>query len=424
MSAFDKVIGYEAIKTELRQICDVIQNRRVYEELGARLPHGLLLYGKPGLGKTLIAKCFIEESGLCAYTIRRDKGGDGFISDITKTFQKAKETAPCIIFLDDMDKFANDDYVHCDAEEYVAVQSGIDEVKDSGVFVLATVNDKRRLPDSLVRSGRFDRKIEVLPPSYKDAEEIIAYYLSDKKIAESVNMDDLAKMITYHSCAELETILNEAAIYAAYNRRPSIEMNDLVKAVLRTQHNLPDSYTKTSKEYAKKTALHEAGHLVISEVLCPGVVGLAALRPADGTPRGFIHNCEDLSRKPYYILVSLAGKAAVELYYSKYCADGCRDDIKCAFTIIRNGISEEAMLGFGSLRVETRDLSYSENFNARNEAVTHAELERYMLMTRDILLKNRVFLEKTAEALLEKGTLLHSDIKAIRDSVTIVEVDV
>lgn len=417
MSAFDKVIGYETIKKELLQIVDMIRNKEVYEELGAKLPQGVLLCGEPGLGKTLMAVSFIEESGLRAFTVRRNKGGDEFIVDVTETFEQAKETAPCIVFLDDLDKFANEDDRHRDAEEYMAVQAGIDEVKGCGVFVLATANEMEKLPDSLVRSGRFDRKIEVRCPSDKDAEKIIAHYLSDKKVSEGVNMEDLARMISYHSCAELETILNEAAINAAYERRRSIAMDDLVKAVLRMQYDSPANYSKTSEEEIRKTALHEAGHLVVSEVLCPGIVGLASLRSAGD---GFVHHCRELPRRPYFILVSLAGKAAVELYYSDSCASGCQGDIKRAFNIIRGGVSENATLGFGMINVATKYFDTSENMNARSEAVTHAELERCMLKARDILLKNRDFLEKTTDALIEKGTLLYSDIKAIRESTTIV----
>ena len=131
MSAFDKVIGYETIKNELAQICDMIHNKDAYEKLGAKLPRGIVLSGDPGLGKTLMAKSFIEESGLKAFTVRRDKGNDDFIGSITEVFKNAKDNAPSIVFLDDMDKFANEDEGHRDAEEYVAVQSGIDEVKDS-----------------------------------------------------------------------------------------------------------------------------------------------------------------------------------------------------------------------------------------------------------------------------------------------------
>ena len=425
MSAFDKVIGYESIKKELLQIVDMIRNRKVYEELGAKLPQGVLLYGEPGLGKTMMARCFIEESGLPSYTVRRNKGGDDFITDVAETFERAKENAPCIVFLDDVDKFANEDLSHRNAEEYVAVQTGIDEVKDRGVFIFATANEMEKLPDSLVRSGRFDRKIEVQCPSEKDAEAIVAHYLADKKVSESVDMDDLAKMISYHSCAELETILNEAAINAAYERRSCIGMDDLIKVILRMQYDDPDNYTKTSEEEFRKTALHEAGHLVVSEVLCPGIVGLASVRSSEGVSTdGFVHHCRKLPRRPHYILVSLAGKAAVELCCADSCASGCQGDIKRAFSIIRGGISENATLGLGMVNVETRHFNCSENMNARSEAVTQAELERYMLKAKDILLKNRDFLEKATEALLEKGTLLYSDIRAIRESTTITEVSV
>lgn len=426
MSAFDRVIGYETIKNELLQICDMIHNREIYEELGAKLPQGILLYGDPGLGKTLMAKSFIEESGLKAYIVRRNKGNDDFIGDITDTFRKAKENTPCVIFLDDMDKFANEDSDHRDAGEYVAVQSGIDEVKNCDVFVLATANEMRKLPESLVRSGRFDRKIEVKRPTDKDANEIIEHYLSDKKVSENVNMEDLSKMISYSSCAELETILNEAAISAAYKRKTDIEMEDLVKSVLRMIYDSPDNYTKASSEDMKKTALHEAGHLVVSEVLCPGSVGLASLRSTgrDSTG-GFIHRCKELSRRPYYVLVSLAGKAAVELYYCDTVASGCRSDINRACNYIRDGISENATLGFGMIDVSTRSFpETSENMNSRSEAVTHAELERYMRIAKDILLKNREFLERVTAALIEKETLLYSDIRALTEGTTITEVAV
>ena len=426
MKAFEKVIGYESIKNELMQICDMLHNKDIYEGLGAKLPQGILLYGDPGLGKTLMAKCFIEASGLKTYTIRRNKGNDDFIGEITQAFTEAKENAPAIVFLDDMDKFANEDNNHRDAEEYVAVQSGIDEVKDCYVFVLATANDIHKLPRSLVRSGRFDRKIEVQCPTEIDATAIIEHYLSSKKVSATVNMEDLSKMISYSSCAELETILNEAAINAAYQRKDCIEMDDLVKSVLRMQYEAPDNYTKASAEDLKKTALHEAGHLVVCEVLEPNSVGLASLRSTgrDSTG-GFIHLCKELKKRPYHILVSLAGKAAVELYYSDTVASGCHEDIYRAYDLIRDGLSINGTHGFGMIDVSNHSFrEASESMNSRNEAVTQAELERYMIKTKDILLKNRAFLEAAAKALMEKETLLYSDISELQRNVEIVEVAV
>ncbi len=426
MNAFDKVIGYDTIKSELKQVCDMINNREVYANLGANLPNGIMLYGDPGLGKTLMAKCFIEESGLKAYIVRRNKASDDFVGEITDIFNKAKENAPAIVFLDDMDKFANEDERHRDAEEYVAVQSGIDEVRGFDVFVLATVNEFHKLPKSLTRSGRFDRKIEVCSPTEKDASEIIKYYLKNKKIASDVNFDNITMMISYSSCAELETILNEAAIRAAFERHDSITMDDLTKVVLRMEYEAPDNYTRPSEDHLQEIALHEAGHLVVCEVLCPGSVGLASIRSTgrDSTG-GFIRRCKELTRRPYHILVSLAGKAAVELYHSHTCANGCQADIKRAFEGIRKAISESGTAGFGMIDVSTPYSSdMSENLNSRTEAVIYAELERYMFKARDILLKNQPFLEKAVSLLLEKETLLYSDIRELRESVSIVNVEV
>ncbi len=424
MSAFDKIIGYQTIKEELLQICDMIHNREIYENLGAKQPQGILLYGDPGLGKSLMAKSFITESGLPAYIVRRDKGSDDFIGKITDTFEKAKKNAPAIVLLDDMDKFANEDDRHIDAEEYVAVQAGIDEVKGCNVFVFATVNEIRKLPRSLIRSGRFDRKIEVNSPTDRDAEEIIKYYLAEKKVSDNVNMDDLVKMVSYGSCAELETILNEAAIGAAYARKEKIEMDDLVKSVLRMQYDAPDNFTKKSSDALKEIALHEAGHLVVSEILTPGSVGLASLRTAgrDSTG-GFIHRCMPVTRRAHHILISLAGKAAVELYYSGVCASGCQSDIRKAADNIRDAISESGTGGFGMIDVANhRFPESSESFNSRNESVVHAELERYMFKAREILIKNRDFLERAAQMLSEKETLLYSDIRKLRESIKITEV--
>ena len=425
MNAFNNVIGYETIKNELFQICDMLHNRKIYEGLGAKIPHGVLLHGDPGLGKTLMAKCFIEESGIAAFTVRRNRGNDDFISNITDTFAKAKENAPAIVFLDDMDKFANEDDSHRDAEEYVAVQSGIDEVKNCDVFVLATANDIDKLPDSLIRTGRFDRRIAMHRPSDDDAALIIKHYLSDKKVSDEVNMEDLAKMMSYSSCAELETILNEAAINAAYQRKEMIETEDLVKAVLRMQYNAPDEMSETSYDDKRKLALHEAGHLVVSEILMPGSVGLASIRPTARNPvGGFIHCCKPSSRRPHQVLVSLAGKAAVELYYAETVASGCWHDIRSALDDIRDGLSRNCTHGFGMVDASGHFGEASEAMNTRTEAVVQVELEKYMLKARDILLKNRAFLEAVTEALCEKGTLLYSEIRELRNSSEIVEIAV
>lgn len=426
MSTFDQVIGYDAIKEELLQICDMIHDPEAYGKLGARLPHGVLLEGDPGLGKTLMAKCFIAESGLKTYTVRRTRADDDFIGGITDTFLEAKENCPAIVFLDDLDKFANEDDEHCDAKEYVAVQAGIDEVKDSDVFVIATVNDRFKLPDSLIRSGRFDRHIKVRKPNAADAERIIKHYLSAKPVSDDVSLEDISKMISYSSCAELETILNEAAVNAAYRRKPSVEMSDLIGAVLRMQYNAPGNYSGLSDENRKRIALHEAGHVTVCEALAPGSVGFATVRSSGGGDMGgFVHRCAPVPKQLCHALVSLAGKAAAELYYADGCTSGCDSDIETAYNVIRDGMAELATHGFAMVDVTTgRFPRTSESMNARNESVVQAELEKCMVRSREILLNNRAFLERVATELAEKDTLLYSDIRRIREMVPLVPANI
>lgn len=416
MNTFDKVIGYREIKNELLQICDMIHNREAYEQLGAVLPRGVLLYGEPGLGKTLMAKCFLEESGLCSYTLRKNKNSDRFVEEISEVFRKAEENAPSAVFLDDMDKYANEDEEHCDAQEYVAVQAEIDEAADKGVFVLATANDIDKLPESLLRSGRFDRKICVHTPTNKDAREIIRYFLNGKRLGADVSFDDLAAMIRYRSCADLENIINKAAINAAYRRKTEIGMEDMIGAVLSVQHNVISCDWHLSDELLRKTALHEAGHLVVSEVLKEESIGLACVYSDREDARGFVCRTRKPDSDTEYALISVAGKAAVEMLYPGSCAAGCADDIFHAWRETYTDLSENGAYGIGLLA----PINSSESYLSRAEAVVCARLEQCMTRVRRILSTNREFLDAVTQELAAKKVILNSDIRRIRESCGVV----
>ncbi len=181
MSEFDKILGYENTKLELERLSDILKNPSKYKRLGVSIPSGLMLVGDPGLGKTLMAKCFIAESACKSFILRKDKPNGSFVEEIKKTFESAKADTPSIVFLDDMDKFANEDDCHRNAEEYVTIQSCIDECKGLGVFVIATVNEKYQLPDSLCRCGRFDKILNIDVSEEEDFCKIIEFYLSTKK---------------------------------------------------------------------------------------------------------------------------------------------------------------------------------------------------------------------------------------------------
>lgn len=423
MNAFDRVIGYESVKKELLQICDMIHNYASYEKLGAKMPKGVLLYGAPGLGKSLLAECFIEESSLPSFILRRDVGGDQFSNKIAETFELAKKNKPSIILLDDMDKFSEEGGRLRDSEEYVTVQSCMDNLKNEDVFVIATANRIEKLPRSLLRSGRFDRTYKLNPPHDKDAEAIIKYYLSQKKVAEDINYADIAKMVSYSSCADLEKIINEAAINAAYQNKESIEMSDIIRAILRLWYDQDDDLPKRDKDELKKTAIHEAGHVVVSEILKSGSVGLASIQSqSDSEIGGFVHLCEKTNNRREDILISLAGKVATEMHYSDTCARGCSTDLSKAIDLIRAGVTANGTCGLSFVDVSGFEDSPSDVYLSNVENIIHSELERYVFKVRQILLANSEFFEKTVEKLLEKEILISSDIAKIRESVKVTEV--
>ena len=230
-------------------------------------------------------------------------------------------------------------------------------------------------------------------------------------------MDDFYKMLTYSSCAELENMINEAAVLAAHARREKIGTNDLAEAVLKSKYKNPNGAIVTVTEDLEKRAFHEAGHLVASEVLCPGSVGLASVRGywhgVSSFRGGFVKPCKDLPEVYDNFIVCLAGKAATELYCADTFTEGCKSDIGRACNRIRDLITENAFCGFGM--VTFRHMDASENLSSRIETVTQALLERYMAEARAILIKHRCFLEKAAKELAEKGFLLSSDVQRIRE---------
>ena len=327
MREFEKIIGYDSVKQELSQVADVLKNREIYDGLGVKPPRGLFLFGKPGVGKTLMARSVIEASGRPYFICRKDEPNGDFIKVIKRVFEKAKAAAPSIIFLDDMDKFANVDEQHSDAEEYVAVQAGIDELGDADVFVIATANNTRNLPDSLLRAGRFDHKIRVRNPGQNDIEKIISHYMRDKGFAADLDTAAISSMLLGNSNSELETVINEAGILAGYERADSITQDHIIKACLHTVRHVPcDAFVDTSSvalddpnDKMAKIVFHEAGHALISEALLPNSVALMYSYPDGGCTRGNLNECllapEALAQN--HILISLGGAAATDHIHNR-----------------------------------------------------------------------------------------------------------
>ncbi len=416
MSEFDKIIGYKDVKTELFRICDVIKNADKYKALGVAPIGGLLLDGDPGVGKTLMANCFIKESGRKAFVCRKNKPDGEFVNEIKNVFTEAAGNAPSIILLDDMDKFANEDDYHRNAEEYVTVQSCIDEIKGKDVFVLATTNGTDNLPRSLLRAGRFDYVISVDAPEGKDAVEIVKYYLSQKKAVAEIDAEEIARLLNGKSCAVLETVINTAGQYAGYENKEMIGVDDIIRACLRVIYNAPESTAPHNPVVLERTAYHEAGHAVVAEILESGSVDLVSVRKNTGTVGGFTayHNPDDYwiskTHMENRVIAILGGKAATELIFGE--ADtGANNDLHRAFDIVQRFADNYCSYGFGYW--EGRDSS-SDRLLRREDRIT-ADMETYYARARKILIDNKAFLEALAKRLQEKDTLVSSEIKEIKE---------
>ena len=428
MSEFDRIIGYTDIKQELIQIADTLKNREIYQALGAASPRGLLLYGVPGVGKSLMAKCLINASGRETFTCRKTEPDGEFVKTIKETFDRAAESAPSIVFLDDLDKFSNEDSYHRDSDEYVTVQSCIDEVRGKEVFVLATANDIDKLPRSLVRSGRFDRKIKVETPRGKDAEDIIRYYLSRKKLAEGMDPGTIAEILSGKSCAALEIVINEASLMAGYQRADRVTMEHIMEACLRIVFKLrPGTHIAidlSDDNSGARTVYHEAAHAVISELLAPGSVTLVIARCDNGSSMGVtrVRKEERGSIRCWAreVLVSLAGRAATELHFGSFDTGSCRD-LDDAFEAARNLVEDHCYKGFSLYSYGHRH-DNSQELIARQETAIATMVEESYRKVKAILYQNRVFFEAVAHALAEKGILTASDICDIRKNCAISDV--
>lgn len=421
MKELDKIIGYKFIKGELEKICDMFTNFEKYKKLGAEIPHGLLLFGAPGVGKTLMANCLIKASKRKAFVIRKNKPDESFVEEIQKTFDEALKNAPSIVFLDDMDKFANEDVFHKNADEFVTIQSCMDEVKDKGVFVLATANDLRSVPNSLLRAGRFCKKLEIEKPRGKDAEQIVKYYLGRKKYVDDIDTIEIARLLNGRSCAELETIINEAGIYAAFENKEKIEKCDIIKACMKILFDSPESDFCKSAEEKERTAVHEAGHTIVSEILEQKKVTLVSI--ANHTSRiggltSYYNDEQEVCTKARLvnrIKVALAGKAATEVVYGEVDV-GANGDLHKAFDLVTSLCDDYCSYGFNKFIHHDA----SDELKSRLDSAVAEYMQNYYNETKNLIVKNRDFLDKLTAELVEKDTLLLNDIQKVRESCKIV----
>ena len=410
---FKEIIGYEDIKKELRIISDMLNNPERYQKLGAKLNGGLLLYGKPGTGKTTMANCLINSTKRKSYVIRK-KGSDGeFIKTIESTFEEAKKNPPSVVFLDDLDKFS--DKEKGNVEEYVTVQSCIDEIKDFDVFVIATVNDKRKLPESLLRAGRFGKIIKVRLPEKDEVTEIVDHYLKRTSTCDEIDSKSAGMMLIGETCATLEDVINKSAIKAAYNRQKKMTMQNIIDACLDLVFDAPERSKKYPEKILRRIAYHEAGHAVISELLDPGSVSILSIRETTGGTLGFVRyyrpdEKENFSAeyKETEIKVSLAGRTATEMVFGETDMGAC-GDLNNAFNNALVLVDNQCMYGFQNWIEDEHDEYVAEN---RNRTVAMV-MEKNFLEVRKMLAEHRELLDRMAAEAFNKTTLVMTDIQRI-----------
>lgn len=432
---FNDVAGADEEKEELREIVEFLKHPKKFVELGARIPKGVLLVGPPGTGKTLLAKAVSGEAGVPFFTISGSDFVEMFVgvgaSRVRDLFDQAKKNSPCIVFIDEIDAVGrhrgaglgggHDEREQTLNQLLVEMDGfGVNE----GVIILAATNRPDILDPALLRPGRFDRRVVVGLPDIKGREEILKVHARGKPFADDVKLEELAKTTPGFTGADLENLLNEAALLAARNNKTVISMAEIKEAVFKVIMG-PEKKSRVMSEAEKKlTAYHEAGHaLAVKLVSTTDKVDRISIIPA-GMAGGFTHFKPD-EDKSYRtksnllesIVIALGGRAAEELVLGEI-STGASQDLKQANGVARGMITKYGMsetLGnmvFGNENEEVfigRDFAqtrnYSEEIAAQIDREVKGIIDSCYEKTLNLLRENINKLHAVANALMEKEKL-------------------
>ena len=415
MDKFDeKIIGYEATKNILRQILDTLKRPELYKSKGASIPRGLLMESDPGLGKSLLATVFIKESGRKSYVFRKTSQENSFLDELRAAFLAAKEAAPSILLLEDLNLYVESNSPY--APEWACLQACIDDARNTDIFVIATTNDTKYMPPSLLRPGRFDYTRYLDPPKGNIAERIVSYYLRDKDLAEDVLISDIVKAMPKVSCATLETVMNLAALNSTYQGHEHIYKDDVTDALLQVVYKLSKTDKSLDLTECQKIALHEAAHAVVGEILNPDSIGIVTIRGNQSCIGGFENGCSTYLKNEEELLnditKTLAGKAGVSLIYGVMDVNAS-GDIQNANRLLDLWMTSLAGAGFSEVESANNRMSETRLFSS--EAIKAAKMEELYRRAYKILYDNRDFLLAAQKELLEHETLLNSDLTKIKE---------
>lgn len=441
---FSKVAGLEEEKEELEEIVDFLKNPKKYTDVGARIPKGVLLVGPPGTGKTLLAKAVAGEAGVPFFSISGSDFVEMFVgvgaSRVRDLFEDAKKNAPCIVFIDEIDAVArrrgtgmgggHDEREQTLNQLLVEMDGfGINE----GIIVMAATNRVDILDPAILRPGRFDRKVAVGRPDIKGREEILMVHAKDKPLGDDVDLKKIAQTTAGFTGADLENLLNEAAILAAKKARRYIGQADIEQAFVKVGIGAEKKSKVISEKEKRITAYHEAGHAILfHELPDVGPVHTISIIPTGMGAAGYTMPLPEKDemfntkgKMLQTIMVALGGRIAEEIIFGDVTT-GASQDIKQATSIARAmvtqyGMSDRiGMINYGSDDNEVfigRDLAHTRSYGEEVASEIDSEVKRIIdecyEKAKQIILSKEAVLHQCCELLIEKEKIGREEFDAL-----------
>ncbi len=441
---FKHVAGLVEEKEELEEIVDFLKNPKKYIQLGARIPKGVLLVGPPGTGKTLLAKAIAGEAGVPFFSISGSDFVEMFVgvgaARVRDLFAEAKKNAPCIVFIDEIDAVAR--------RRGTGMGGGHDEREqtlnqmlvemdgfgvNSGIIVMAATNRVDILDPAILRPGRFDRKVAVGRPDVKGRREILDVHVKDKPLSDDVDLDVVAQTTAGFTGADLENLMNEAAILAAKKDKQFITQEDIDKSFVKVGIGAEKKSKVISEKERRITAYHEAGHAILFHVLPDvGPVHTISIIPTGMGAAGYtmpLPEKDELfntkGKMVQQIVVGLGGRVAEELIFDDVTT-GASQDIKQATQLARAmvtkyGFSEKlGLINYGSDEDEVfigRDLAHTRSYGENVAALIDSEVKNIIdeayAEAKRIITEHREILDMCATLLLAKEKVTREEFEEL-----------